>query len=372
MPKIGIITILKVNNYGAELQAYATQAVLNRLGYDAEIIDYLFYKNPFAKHTRGSRPDFPHPLKKRIAEWIYPLIHRQAANDIRSKRFENFHKINTRLSPTYRCAEDLYDAKMLYDVYMVGSDQVWNPGSYTSLRPYFLDFAPKGKPRVAYASSFGVSELPKDTHNFYKTYLNNFNAIGVRERTAVEMVKNVSGKDAEWVLDPTLLLNAEDWSTLAKPIGDISEPYVLVYELTPCDAINKTTERIASQNEWKIVRLSKSAKDIVANQKCITDAGPSEFLYLFQNAEFIVTNSFHGTAFAINFGRQFLTIVPSRKSNNSRQKDLLTLMNLTDRMLSDSDPMPDKIQPINYQSIHPLLEIQRNKSITFLKNAIGE
>lgn len=113
--------------------------------------------------------------------------------------------------------------------------------------------------------------------------------------------------------------------------------------------------------------LSKSAKDIVANQKCITDAGPSEFLYLFQNAEFIVTNSFHGTAFAINFGRQFLTIVPSRKSNNSRQKDLLTLMNLTDRMLSDSDPMPDKIQPINYQSIHPLLEIQRNKSITFLK-----
>lgn len=261
---------------------------------------------------------------------------------------------------------------MLYDVYMVGSDQVWNPGSYTSLRPYFLDFAPKGKPRVAYASSFGVSELPKDTHNFYKTYLNNFNAIGVRERTAVEMVKNVSGKDAEWVLDPTLLLNAEDWSTLAKPIGDISEPYVLVYELTPCDAINKTAERIASQNEWKIVRLSKSAKDIVANQKCITDAGPSEFLYLFQNAEFIVTNSFHGTAFAINFGRQFLTIVPSRKSNNSRQKDLLTLMNLTDRMLSDSDPMPDKIQPINYQSIHPLLEIQRNKSITFLKNAIGE
>lgn len=137
MTKIGIITILKVNNYGAELQAYATQATLNKMGYDAEIIDYLFYKNPMAKHTRGSRTEFSHSVKKRFAEWLYPLIHKPSANKTRTIRFESFHKHNTRLSPTYRCAEELYDAKMPYDVYMVGSDQVWNPGSYTSLRPYF-------------------------------------------------------------------------------------------------------------------------------------------------------------------------------------------------------------------------------------------
>lgn len=372
MTKIGIITILKVNNYGAELQAYATQAALTKMGYNAEIIDYLFYKNSMAKHTRGSRPEFRHSVKKRFAEWLYPLIHKPSANKARTKRFESFHKDNTRLSPTYCCAEELYDAKMSYDVYMVGSDQVWNPGSYTSLRPYFLDFAPKDKPRVAYASSFGVSELPKDTHNFYKTYLDNFNAIGVRERTAVEMVKNISGKDAEWVLDPTLLLTAEEWSALAKPIEGIPDSYVLVYELTPCKAINQMAERIASQNGWRIVRLSKSDKDVVENQTCITDAGPAEFLYLFKNAEFVITNSFHGTAFSINFGRQFLTIVPSRKSNNSRQKDLLTLMNLTERMLSDSDILTDNLQPINYQSVHTLLGNQRNKSIIFLKNAIGD
>lgn len=372
MTKIGIITILKVNNYGAELQAYATQATLNKMGYDAEIIDYLFYKNPMAKHTRGSRTEFSHSVKKRFAEWLYPLIHKPSANKTRTIRFESFHKHNTRLSPTYRCAEELYDAKMPYDVYMVGSDQVWNPGSYTSLRPYFLDFAPKGKPKVAYASSFGVSELPMETHNFYKKHLYNFKAIGVRERTAVEMVKNISGKDAEWVLDPTLLLTAEEWSALAKPIEGIECPYVLVYELTPCKAINQMAERIASQNGWRIVRLSKSEKDMVENQTCITDAGPAEFLYLFKNAEFVITNSFHGTAFSINFGRQFLTIVPTRKSNNSRQKDLLTRMNLTDRMLSDSDTFLNNIQNIDYQSIHPLLEAQRNKSITFIKNAIGE
>lgn len=371
MPKIGIITILKVNNYGAELQAYATQAVLNRLGYDAEIIDYLFYKNPFAKHTRGSRPDFPHPLKKKLAEWLYPLIHRQSSKGLRSRRFEDFHKNNTRLSPIYRCAEKLYEADMPYDVYIVGSDQVWNPGSYTSLRPYFLDFAPADKPRIAYASSFGVSELPEVTHNFYKTHLGKFKAIGVREHTAVEMVKNISDKDAEWVLDPTLLLTAEEWSALAKPIEGIQEPYVLVYELTPCKAINQMAERIASQNGWQIVRLSKSDKDIIANQTCITDAGPSEFLYLFKNAKFVVTNSFHGTAFSINFNRQFLTFVPSRKSNNSRQKDLLTLMNLTDYMLSDVENLPEILQPINFQLVNTLLEEQRNKSISFLKNAIG-
>ena len=186
------------------------------------------------------------------------------------------------------------------------------------------------------------------------------------------MVKNISGKDAEWVLDPTLLLTAEEWSALAKPIEGIPDSYVLVYELTPCKAINQMAERIASQNGWRIVRLSKSDKDVVENQTCITDAGPAEFLYLFKNAEFVITNSFHGTAFSINFGRQFLTIVPSRKSNNSRQKDLLTLMNLTERMLSDSDILTDNLQPINYQSVHTLLGNQRNKSIIFLKNAIGD
>ena len=136
--KIGIITILKVNNYGAELQAYALQRVLNLLGYDAEIIDYLFYKNPQHKKTIRSKPNFRFGIKKIFVERLYPIYVKikmflnSKNENVRKQRFALFHKKNTRLSKTYKTIDELFEAKMDYDIYMVGSDQVWNPGIYSS------------------------------------------------------------------------------------------------------------------------------------------------------------------------------------------------------------------------------------------------
>lgn len=211
--KVGVITILKVNNYGAELQAYATQAVLKKLGWNAEIIDYLFYKNSDFKKTKMSKPLFPVGVVKKAKEYFYPLFARLKscrASDAahrRKKRFDLFHKQNTSLSRTYQTIDELYGAGLNYDVYMVGSDQVWNPGIYSSLKPYFLTFAPKGKKRISYASSFGVSEISAIAKPFYEKALKEFDAISVRERNAVGMVEHLTGKKAQWVLDPTLLLN---------------------------------------------------------------------------------------------------------------------------------------------------------------------
>ena len=153
--KVGIITILKVNNYGAELQAYATQAALKKLGYEAEIIDYLFYKNPNHKPTRRSRPMFSHSLVVKVKERLYPIIERlrsarnKKSQQLRKQRFEMFHRDNTSMSATYHIIDELYAAKMDYDVYLTGSDQVWNPNIYSSLDPYFLDFAPKESKRIS-------------------------------------------------------------------------------------------------------------------------------------------------------------------------------------------------------------------------------
>lgn len=380
MKKIGIITILKTNNYGAELQAYATQSALRKLGYNAEIIDYLFYKNPLHKQTQRSQPVFNFGLKKKLAEWVYPLITNLKSlgnrhkNDVRVKRFEQFHMENTKLSVVYKSMDELYDAKLDYDVYMVGSDQVWNPGIYSSLLPYMLTFAPKGKKRVSYASSFGVSQIDASQQWLYKKYLPEFSAIGVREKNAVEMVEEITGCRATWVLDPTLLLNKEDWEEVASEVRYVTGPYVLLYELTPCPYIKKLAYAMRKEKGLTIVRICKRAAEEDKDESIVNviDAGPAEFVRLFADADMIITNSFHGTAFSINFSKDFYTIAPQRKHNNSRQKSLLELFNLENRFIPENTPINlISTEQIDYDSIGDILDEERAKSFNFLKHSIN-
>ena len=378
MRKIGIITILKVNNYGAELQAYATQCILNKLGWSAEIIDYLFYKNPEFKKTKMARPLFPMGNGKWLKEHLFPILNgmrelRYAkSNKVRKERFARFHRENTALSKTFKSMDELYRATFDYDVYMVGSDQVWNPGIYSSLEPYFLTFAPKGKKRVSYASSFGVSDIPEVAKPFYRKQLAEFSAISVRENTAVDLVKQLSGRDAQWVLDPTLLLSAAAWRQVCSDRYNDLPPFVLVYELTPCAYIAELAKYIAKEKKLSIVRICKSAarEDENSDFLDVVDAGPAEFLELFGKAAFIVTNSFHGTAFSINFNKSFYTVIPHRKKNNSRQQSLLGMLDLKERMIWENSEYPDLNEGIDYTHVNMLLDTERDKSIKYLKEAI--
>lgn len=376
--KIGIVTILKVNNYGAELQAYATQAVLKKLGWDAEIIDYLFYKNPDFKKTKRSKPLFPMGLTKKAKEFLYPILDRMKskqegeASRLRKSRFAEFHRQNTSLSRTYKTIDDLYSDSLDYDVYMVGSDQVWNPGIYSSIEPYFLTFAPKGKKRISYASSFGVSEIPLVAQPFYKNCLNQMDAISVRENNAVGMIERLSGRKACWVLDPTLLLTAHDWKQVASTQYEEKKDYVLIYELTPCPYIAELAKHIAQKWGLRIVRICKNAaiEDKDERIENVIDAGPAEFLELFEKAAYVVTNSFHGTAFSVNFSKPFYTVIPKRKNNNSRQQSLLGMLGLEDRMILENSPFPNLEVPIDYGKVNTLLNGQRSKSVEFLRKAI--
>lgn len=376
--KIGIITILKVNNYGAELQAYATQKVLQLMGYDAEIIDYLFYKNPHHRRTRMSAPTAKMSLKKHLEERLFPIIahwksrHFRVAQNVRIAKFEQFHNKNTRMSVCYDSLDKLKAAKLDYDVLLTGSDQVWNPGIYSSLDPYFLRFGDEKIRRVAYASSFGVASVPKDVKQYYKDALQRYSAIGVREDKAVGLVNTLSGMDATLVLDPTLLLGREQWLNVAKSvIGLPNQPYVLIYELSNIPYLKQVAQHVSSQTGMPIVRICKNAspEDKEAEIINIIDAGPAEFLYLFDKAGFVVTNSFHGTAFSINFCKQFYTIIPKDKSNNSRQKSILKLMDCEERMLVEGSPMPE-INTLNMKPVMEKLVGEREKSINFLKRAI--
>lgn len=375
--RVGIVTILKVNNYGAELQAYATQKVLQSMGYDAEIIDYLFYKNPRHKRTRMSAPTAKVSLKKHLAECLFPIIanwksrHFRNAQQVRNAKFEEFHRENTRQSACYDTLDKLKAAKLDYDVLMTGSDQVWNPGIYSSLDPYFLRFGDDKMRRVAYASSFGVSTIPNDVKSYYHAALLRYDAIGVREDKAVDLVKDLSGIDAQLVLDPTLLLTKEQWMEVAKPLDVPSVPYVLIYELSYIPYIKLVAMHVAEQTGMPIVRICKQAspEDKEPGIVNIIDAGPAEFLYLFDKAGFVVTNSFHGTAFSINFGKQFYTILPNGKRNNSRQKSILKLMDCEDCMLVEDSPLPE-IKTKNMMKVNALIAHERQRSLNFLKQAI--
>ncbi len=375
--KIGVITILKVNNYGAELQAYATQKVLQLMGYDAEIIDYLFYKNPRHKRTKLSAPTAKMTLKKKLQETLFPIIEFWRSRNFRDEqntrylKFEQFHEENTKQSECYDSIDKLRAANFDYDVLISGSDQVWNPGLYSSLDPYLLLFGSTKMKRVAYASSFGVTYLPVDVKNYYKKALLKYSAIGVREDTAVTLVKEVSGMNAQLVLDPTLLLTREQWMEIAKPVNIPNNPFILIYELSNIPYIKQVAKHISMHTGMRIIRICKNAYPEDTNTEIhnIIDAGPAEFISLFDKAAYIVTNSFHGTAFSLNFGKQFYTIIPLKKSNNSRQKSILKLIGCENRLLMENSPLPE-LNDYDIVKVRLILNQEREKSKNFLKNAI--
>jgi polysaccharide pyruvyl transferase WcaK-like protein len=379
MKKIGIITIVKVNNYGAELQAFALQRKLRDLGYDAEIIDYLFYKHNKHIKTAKSKPWISIGFKNQIKEILSPVFYNiktalyRNSKRIREKKFDEFHFFNTQFSKTFFSIDELYNAQLDYDVFIVGSDQVWNPSSNTNLDPYFLTFAPKNKKRISYASSFGVAEVPPSTIPFYKERLQQFTAISVRESQAVDLVNKILDKPALHVLDPTLLLSKNEWSRISKT-PDVKKPYILLYILSPSDFATRLAESIAIQTGWKIVRICKEATREDKNKtiKNIIDAGPSEFIGWFLNASFIITNSFHGTAFSINFNKPFYTIAPSHKTNNSRQQSLLNLLGLEKRLLKEDTILPEG-EPLylDFTDVNILLKKERKKSIDYLISNIN-
>lgn len=380
MKKIGIITIIKANNYGAELQAYATQKVFNKIdNCSAEIIDYIFYKNPLYKKSKSSSPSFKFSIKQKISEFIYPILSKikysigRNIYKIRSERFNKFHLNNTKLSKTYYSIEELYNNPPLYDIYVSGSDQIWNPRLYTSLEPYFLTFVSNKAKKISYASSFGVSVLPVECKEIYRKWLKSYYAISVRESNAIDIIDSL-GLESICTLDPTLLLNKGEWSSVANKI-DVPDNYLVIYELSDSKYLRSLANEISNIFGLKIVRLCKDIgyKDNSNGIINIQDAGPAEFIFLFKNANYIITNSFHGTAFSIIFEKNFYTIIRENKNNNSRIVSLAKLLGLENRIIKEGMSIKDiDLSNIHYEYILDKLEYEKTRSINFIKDCIYE
>ena len=369
MKRVGIITIQKCNNYGADLQAYALGAKLSSLGYDAENIDYLFYKHPRHQGGKLEKPVLPISMKNRIKEFLFPIIasfkglRNKCVTMERNKRFDEWFSRNVKVGREYRSVKSLYDDPPKYDVYMVGSDQVWNPRLYSNIKPYFLDFVPGGTKCVSYASSFGVSELSGPVFYKYKQWLKKFSHIGLREKSGKRIVKAMSlGAEVANVLDPTLLLDSKEWATVAvEPEEKPVRKYLLLYDLIASEETVAFARRWARRNEWAIVRVGDGGY------------GPGEFIWLFAHAEAVVTNSFHGTVFSILHHKPFYSVIPNGMCNAGRIESLLVKLGLVDRIIYASGSA-DLVQKgmEDWSRIDSKLLEMRSASIEFLERAMAD
>ena len=378
--KVGILTILNVNNYGAELQCCALYRKLQQLGYDAEVINYLFGIHP--EHVfDGEKRTVPIPLKQLIKVKLLPVVQNmfcmfhQKNKRLRNKRFDEFHaKYNHLTSTVYPSVKSLYEAKFNYDVLCIGSDQVWNYMKGYSLEPFFACFDKNNMKKITYASSIGLSSLSVEAEQVFKKELASFAYISVREQQASEILEKLLNKKSDVVLDPTLSLNEQEWIEVAKYDMCPKEKYLLVYIVTikPCDYVLSLARHIAKQRNLKIVRICRDAypEHSGSDVEEILTAGPSDFVGLFSKAEFVVTNSFHGTVFSINFSKPFYSVIKSHHSTNSRLTSILKKLGLEDRIVPVGSQLP-MISDIDFSDPSAKLEAERKLSIEYINKALS-
>ena len=373
MKRVGIITIQKCDNYGADLQAYALGAKLRSLGYDAENIDYVFYKNPRHKGGKLESPIFRLSLANRIREALFPLVsllrslaHPQSLRNrrVRRRKFAAWFVGHVKCGQEYRSAQELYANPPVYDVYLVGSDQVWNPRMGSTLLPYFLDFAPAHAHCASYAASLGVGTLPTPVFLKYRALLRRFSFIGLREKRGVELLSRMNlPAQIQQTVDPTLLLTAHDWQEVAQKPANPPPRYVLLYDLIASPETVLLAQSIARQRRLPLVRIGDGAY------------GPGEFLWLFAHADGIVTNSFHGTVFSILNHKPFYTVVPRTMKNGSRITSLLELVGLSARCLRAADvaahlPTLHTPESLDWETVEARLAKARQDSLDFLVAAV--
>ena len=374
--KIGVLTFHYAHHYGAQLQAYALMKAITDQGVDCEIINYV------RKDTIEGNRLLKEGLSARalLSNANTLLNYRKLSR--RYRRFESFVHVNMKLSEKfYGTFAQLSSDAPSYDVYVCGSDQIWNPLIYkenTFDPAFFADFAQAGR-RVAYAPSFGISSIPEDKRELLKSYLEKFDCLSVREMQGEKIIMDITGRDSCTVLDPTLLLDGEQWSDLASaPV--FNEPYLLCYFITDARKYSGFVHSLATKYGLPVVSLCGSRRVVSRTRHKVLDAGPREFLGLFKNASVVCTDSFHGTVFSINFKKEFFCFESSQRAEkavNSRLNNILGKLDILERIFSIkaglqefSAHVLDSVAPIDYLHVDRLLQKEREQSVNYLRDSL--
>ncbi len=335
--KIKIITCHDVYNNGASLQAYALQTFLESYGHNVEIINYK--PQYLSNHFKLLYVDNPKWRTNIIKKIIY-LICKFPMKMLSLKKKNAFDKFRFKYlnvtADTYKTNKELKGNTPIADIYIAGSDQIWNtrfPNGRDAA--FYLDFAPESSRRISYAASFATDSIDAKYSSFIKEKLAYLDAVSVREHSAVEIVREHGVYAAEWVCDPVFLINTIDWEPLVAE-NKSNDKYILVYDFDSNSVIESIAKNLSIKNNWKIYAVNKKLSYADKNHPY---AGPSEFLALIKNAEYVISNSFHGSAFSIIFRRNFL-VIPRVEAINTRMKSLLSLAGIDDRLVTHLAEVP--------------------------------
>lgn len=367
--KVAIITILDNTNYGTYLQALATGMAVRKLGYDVEVIHYT---RQFMTPQGHSKLIFK---ERGFLRWLNRcVLHSQRKTYELRDRDYAFLESYIPVTKEYVGYEQLLAAPPQADIYLTGSDQVWNSFYNRGIdKSFYLDFAPQGTRRISYAASIGMSEIPAEEIDETIRLLSKYQAITVREISAKDILSGL-GFSSEVVLDPTLLLDKDEWRRIAShyPFTEC-EPYLLTYSVEygkENSIIKHYAVQIAKKERLKIYHITYGGvpKDNYYD-KIFSYATPDLFLNLMLHASFVVVSSFHGTAFSVNFNKPFITVSPSRF--NSRIQSLLKITGLESCAVTDDSRNLDCFSSINYDIVNERLAVQRNRSFLILSHMLG-
>ena len=369
MKKVATITTHSALNYGAVLQAYALSTYLNDAGYHCEVLDY----QPGYVKASYRLIKVPHSPSGILLSGFQAMHYRE--RKARRERFETFRK--NYLKTTYEKAtqkEELVFLANEFDVLICGSDQIWNPKLHHFDEAYFLSYPEIKAKRMSYAASFGQDSLDDESKNEIARRISAIERFGCREYTAQRVVQELTGRNAEMVLDPVFLLPAETWRKMKTSFDCPKGGYVLAYFLSNPGNSMKAAECYAQKSGKQLYSIGFSPRDVKNHAVNRYDLGPQEFLCAIDGAETVITNSFHATAFSIIFHKQFFTRISSgNDSRNDRMLSLLKQLGLENRVFTDETANTvDFSEKIDYQAVEAKLQQLIFSSKSYLKDSIEE
>ena len=359
---VRLITFHTPKNYGAVLQALSLSKYLETIAEDVRIIDYN------TAHLRSLYPVISKPDSLKGMVKTILMLPTFSEKKHKHQKFSQFVSENLPMGKQYDSTDSLYEEKWNENVFVTGSDQVFNPRRIQEERQaFYLDFVPEGAKRISYAASFGVSEIPEDKILEIQQYLKKFNAISVREQSGVEIVNHMLNYEPQLVLDPVFLNGAAFWREYAKPYPRQLEHYLFYYRLLDDRKNDQWICQLAKKKNLKLVVMTDDMLRFRADV-VMRDVGPQEFLYLMDHADLVVTNAFHGVAFSLILQKQFLFSDNSALTND-RGLSLLKRYGIEKEAYIESYTDTSLIR---YDDVQKKLDLDIEKSKAFLRDNLKE
>ncbi len=373
--KIALLTWASDENYGTALQCFALINIIQR-NFSCTCIDYSSCCKGFWKNFRRAPVHtFFQGCRNRIKRLfgLSPLAYKTQEN--RHVRFVDFREHYFAFTEKMSDYNALVKLDGTFSALVCGSDQIWNPFLFDA--HYFLDFVSDNKKKIAYAPSFGTENIDS-SENAIKIPLlvKDFAFLSCREESGAAWLREKTGRTVPAVLDPTLLLQKEEWKKIANEEYNVPNHYILCYFLGRNESYWNAVQIFAKQRELPLVILPIFKNDFSRKAFVPDDIGPSEFVRLVANADFICTDSFHGCCFSVLFEKEFAAFLrfskKDKKSQNARVCDFLEKFHLQKRLLTDEKTL-DVIfsETIDYNGVYDILDGERKKSLDYLSNALS-